>query len=133
MTSLVLIFSPIFYHCLSALTNPAFCTDHSLSLEEPSHLHLQIIPEVFFSKESQSLSAWLLCLARVCVSLLALMLPMMADASLFLTIDYKILEGRDSSSPLFFQLPACHGMQETSNESVNEFNLSPDFQRSHLV
>lgn len=103
-------FSPIFYRCLCALTNPAFCNDHSLSLEAPSHLHLQIIPKVFFSKESQSLSDWLLCRARVCMSLSAQTLPItMADTSLFLTTDYRILEGRDSSSPLFFQLPACPG------------------------
>lgn len=99
-------FSPISYHCLCALTNPTFCTDHSLSLEAPSHLYLQIIPEVFFSKESHSSSDWLPCLARMCASLSALMLPMKADASLFLTRDYATLEGRPSS-PLFSQLPAC--------------------------
>lgn len=62
-------FSPISYHCLCALTNPAFYTDLSLSLEAPSHLYLQIIPKVFFSKESQSSSDWLPCLARMCASL----------------------------------------------------------------
>lgn len=62
------VFSPTFYHFLCALTNPAFCTDHSLYLDTTSHLHLQIVPNVFFSKDFQSLPDWLLCLAGAGVS-----------------------------------------------------------------
>lgn len=97
--------SVLWESCLPHHTHPL--------LRRPSHLHLHlhIILNFFFPRESQSLRNWLLLLwlGRTCMSvcLSALLLPMMAGPSVFLTADHEIPEGGDPFPFSFFQLTAC--------------------------
>lgn len=68
LREITFVFSPTFYHVVCSDQSCLLYRSLPLYLDTPSHLHLQVIPNVAFSKDFQSLPDWLLCLARASVS-----------------------------------------------------------------